>query len=243
MLIACLLVASLFAAACNDDDDEMNVQQVSEEQAEAVLGAVIPDVLEFSLGVMQIVQASAPAAASVGASIQGSACQPIPGFETEFLCSDPPSGVICPTGTGTSEWQFTSCTVEGDTTMIDGTVMVAGVGPYDLTFDLTIDGQDITGDMSIAFGTCNNATYDNLVLADSGVSASLTGMFNDCGDGSINATIQATGFQTFLAQIVVNDGFALITVTDAQTQEPLYTCTWSPIVPDTADCVSYTGGV
>ena len=241
-VLVCLLASSVFAVAC-DDNEDMTAQQVSETQAEAVLGSVVGGVIEFSLGVMQLVQAAASAAPPVAASTQGATCSPCPGVETEFLCTDPDTGTICPTSAMSSTWQFTNCVVEGDTTTLDGTVMVAGTGPYNLHFDVTIDGQDVDGNMTIAFGTCNAATYDNLMLHESGVTATLVGTFDDCGDGAIDATIESGSFQTFLAEIVANDGFALITVIDGQSHEPLYTCSWSPITPDAAECVPYTGGV
>ena len=239
--LLCMTVLLVCVTAC-DDDDDMETQQISSDQAALVIASVLPDTLGFSLGVLQLLQATQPPAASKAAA--GEVCPPIPGIGTDSLCADPNTGVICSINATTSEWRFAMCDADG--TPLDGLVTVVGPegGPYDLDFDLTVAGQSVTGDMGIAFGTCDSLSYDSLSLSQSGVSSTLVGDLQICEgvpDGDFTATVNASGFQPFVADVSFTGGFATIVVIDGQTQAPLYLCTWSPLSPDTAECQDYPG--
>jgi len=228
-IYAAVCAASLLlcAASCSDDDENMmGSQQVSSSQAESILAGVIPTVLDFSLSIVTLVQATAPLPPVAGKAVQGTTCTPIPGVETQYLCADPNTGVACPVSATTTEWQFTNCDADGTT--VNGTVTVEGAGPFVLTFNLTLDGSSAMGQMTITFGTsCDSIDYDQLILTDSGVSANLLGTLQSCSGvpgGEITATINAPGVQTFVAQMSVGPGVLYVTVLDGQTQDPLYLC-------------------
>ena len=236
--MAVLLVCT---TAC-DDDDDMETEQVSADQAELVIAQVLPDSLGFSLGVVQVLEATQPPAAAKSAA--GEACPPIPGFDTTYLCATPTNGVICSINATTDEWQFDMCDADG--TSLDGTVTVVGPdgGPYDLDFSLTVDGQSVTGNMGVEFGTCDALSYDGLTLSESGIISTLTGDLQACSgvpDGDLTVTVNASGFQPFVADVSFTGGLATIVVIDSQTQSALYLCTWSPLAPDTANCQPYPG--
>ena len=239
--LLCTTVLLVSVTAC-DDDDDMETQQVSSDQAELVIADLLPSALGFSLGVLQVLQSTQTTAASKSAA--GEVCPPIPGVETESLCADPNSGVICSINATTSEWRFDMCDADG--TPLDGLVTVVGPGggPYDLDFDLTIDGRSVTGNMGITFGTCDALSYDSVTLGQSGITSTLVGDLQLCEgvpDGDFTATVNASGFQPFVADVSFTGGFATIVVVDGETQTPLYLCTWSPLTPDTAVCEDYPG--
>jgi hypothetical protein len=249
-VVVCVCSLLLFAGSCDDDDDVMADQQVSSSQAEGILADVVPAIIDFSLSVVALVQASAPAPPPVAdKAVQGAVCSPIPGVETDYLCMEPNDGVICPVNATTSEWQFTDCLA--DDTTVDGTVTVVGTGPFLLTFDLTLDGSEtVTGDMTITFGTtCDTVVYDHLVLAESGVSSNLVGTLQGCSGvpaGQIDATINAPGLRTFVAEISIDKGVTIV-VLDGQNLDPLYLCTCivDPFDPDltACSCAPYSNGV
>jgi hypothetical protein len=244
-LVALLSLAVLLvgATACDDDDDDMETQQVSSDQAELLIAQVLPDTLELSLGVLQVLQSIQPPPPAPSKSAAGQACPPIPGFDTTYLCTNPNTGLICDINATTSELQFNMCDADG--TSLDGVVTVVGPdgGPYDLDFELTANGQSVSGAMNVAFGaTCDSLSYDSLTLSESGITSTLVGDLESCSgvpDGDLNVTVNASGFQPFVADVSFTGGFATIVVVDGATQAPLYLCTWSPLSPDTADCQPY----
>jgi len=226
--LVCVAALLLGGVSCSNDDDEMmGGQQVSSSQAEIIMAQVISSSLDFSLSIVGLVQATAPAAPPAAKAVQGDVCPPIPGIETQYLCTDPNTGVVCPVDAMTSEWQFTSCDVDG--TDVDGTVTIEGSGPFTLTFDLTLDGsQSAMGEMVVTFGTtCDTIDYNQLILKESGVTSNLLGELQSCAGvpgGFITATINAPGLQTFIGQISISTGGLIVTVLDGQSQNPLYLC-------------------
>ena len=229
--VALLLAGSTACIDQKKDDGGVAGGDASADQTEGVLARVLPATINVSMRAQQIVELAMAAG--------GGSCPEIPGVGEENLCEDGDDGVACEVNSSTTELRFDDCDASG--TSIDGTVRVSGPsrGPLQARFNLSIGGRSLNGDMTIRFGNCDALAYNNLRLSEAEVSSTLGGELQNCNGapgGSFTATVNASGVPPFTALVTFAGNVATIAVTDADTQTPLYTCTWRPSSPGTADC-------
>jgi len=228
--LAMLCIASLFIAVggCSDDDDVIPNQQVSADQAAALIEDAVPFVLEFGSDIADLLEEVLD---KKSGNQTRQTCVPMPGIETEFLCTVPSAGEVCPVDETTVEWVFSNCTETGpDPSILDGTVTVTGsTFSFDLLFDLDVDDGSINGSMQVTLGECPTISYQGLEIEEDGVSNTLNGASTICPDsasGTVSVTTNAPGIQRFLMEINFNTGAIL--VISPTTQEPLYSCFYNP---------------
>lgn len=247
--LAMLSIASLFIAVggCSDDDDIIPDQQVNQAGAEAVVEEVLPEILTFGPGLVELVRAVI--ADKAGDMSRQPACDPIPGIDGGFFCADSADGVICPVDVDTTEWQFDNCEIAGDEGTLDGTVTVdeSGGNTYVFTFDLLADGDPLTGVIEVVLSECANLTYDTFVIEVDGTETTLNGTNDFCEasfGADIDATVSAPGIVTFLMDISTSQLVSTIVIVDGSTMMPLYLCTYvfNPATEEvTGSCMPYMG--
>jgi hypothetical protein len=244
--LAMLSIASLFIAVggCSDDDDDViQAQEVSANQAENLIEGAVPFILEFGTDLADLLEAVY--APKVGDWNKQAECVPIPGIEAEFFCTDPADGEVCSTSETESEWVFNNCVETGmDPGTLDGTVAVTASGnTYDLDFNLDVDGGSMTGLLQVLLGECVTVTYTGFEIEEDDVRNTIDGTTEVCPesyDGTIDVTVNATGIQRFLMEITFFNGVPTIVIVSPSTQMPLYTCTYNPL-SETAQCFPVTG--
>jgi len=239
--LAMLSIASLFIAVggCSDDDDPIQTQQVNQELAEEVAAGAMDFLLEFGSDIADLIEAAnAPKAGNMGRQIE---CAPIPGLESDFFCTVPANGEICPVDETTTQWVFSNCMETGvEPGIVDGTVTVTESGNvYNLDFNLDVDDGTIDGSLQVELGDpCVSLTYTDLEFDEDGVSVTLNETITLCDSGpsgSVSATVSATGFQRFIMDLSFPQGIPTIVITSATTMEPLFSCTYNPIT-ESASC-------
>jgi len=242
--VAMLCIASLFIAVggCSDDDDVIQRQQVSADQAAALIEDAVPFIVEFGSDIADLLEAvSSGKSGNMSRQVE---CVPIPGFDSEFFCTVPADGAVCPVDAMTTEWVFANCVETGfDPGTLDGTVTVTEAGnTFDLDFGLDVDGGSMTGLMQVVLGDpCVTVTYTGFEIADGGVSNTIDGTNTICPEsvtGTLNVTVNATGIQRFLMEISFVQGIPTILVVDPSTSAPLYTCQYNPL-SETAQCFPF----
>jgi hypothetical protein len=236
-----LSIASLCIAVggCSSDDDGIQNQPVSGDQAAALIGDAVPFILEFGADIGDLLEAVY--LAKGGGSNKQAGCVPIPGMEADYFCTDPADGQVCSDDEVNSEWVFDNCLETAtDPGTLDGTVTVtASTSTYDLLFALDIDGGSITGLLQVILGECATLNYTNFEIEADGVSNTLNGTNTICPEsasGALSVTVNAPGIQRFLMEINFSSGTILII--SPSTQEPLYTCVFDP-GSQTAYCMPY----
>lgn len=241
--LAMLSIASLFIAVggCSDDDDPIQAQQVSGDQAEALIEDALPFILEFGTDLADLLEAVYLDKA--GDWNKQAECVPIPGIESEFFCTDPADGEICTTSATESDWVFDNCIETGfDPGTLDGMVAVTEVGnTFDLDFNLDVDDGSMIGLIEIVLGECVTVTYTNFEIEEGSVSNTINGSSTLCGEsasGELDVTVNATGIQRFLMQISFNQGIPTILIVSPTTMTPLYSCTYNPL-SETAQCFPF----
>jgi hypothetical protein len=242
--LAMLCIASLFIAVggCSDDDDPIQAQQVDQQQAEAVVGDALDFLLTFGVDIADLIEAAN--AGKAGDMSKQQMCAPIPGLESEFFCTVPTAGEVCPVDEMTTEWVFSNClqAAGDDPDTLDGTVEVTETGNvFDLDFDLDIDGGSLIGLMQVTLGECVTITYNGLEIDEDGATFDLDGSVTLCGDtpsGTLTVTANATGFQRFIMQVSFPQGIPTVVIISATSQEPLFTCTYTPLT-ESAQCFPF----
>jgi hypothetical protein len=242
--LAMLSIASLFIAVggCSDDDDIIPRQEVSPDQAEALIEDAVPFMLEFGTDLADLVELIY--LDKSGGSNKQATCEPIPGIDTEYFCTVATAGEVCTEDPVNSELVFDNCTETGsDPGMLDGTVGVkASTASFDLLFALDVDDGSMTGSVLIALGDpCVTVSYTNFEIEEGSVSNTLNGSNTICPEsasGTISVTVNATGIQRFLMEISFDGGIPTILIVSPTTQMPLYTCTYNPL-NETAQCFAY----
>ena len=240
--LAMLSIASLFIAVggCSDDDDIIPNQQVSGDQAAALIEDAVPFILEFGNDIADLVELIY--LDKSGGWNKQATCVPIPGVDTEFFCTDSADGQVCTEDEVNSELVFDNCTETGpEPGMLDGTVTVtAGTVDFDLLFALDVDDGSMTGTVQVTLGDpCATVSYTNFEIEEDGVSNTLNGTTTICPEsasGTLSVTVSAPGIQRFLMEINFNTG--AIIIVSPTTQEPLYTCVYDP-GNETAYCMPY----
>jgi hypothetical protein len=242
--LAMLSIASLFIAVggCSDDDDVIQNQPVSGDQAAALIEDAVPFILEFGADIADLIEAASNGKS--GNMSRQVECIPMPGLEADYFCTDPADGEICPVSAMTTEWRFNNCVETGeDPGTLDGTVTVTESGnTFTLVFDLAVDDGSMTGTMDVELGDpCVTVTYTGFEFDEGSVSNTINGTNTICPEsvsGSLDVTVNASGIQRFLMQISFSQGFATILIINPATQIPLYSCTFNPL-SQTAECFSY----
>jgi hypothetical protein len=241
-----LCIASLFVAVggCSDDDDVIQSQQVTADQAAALIEDAVPFIVQFGSDIADLLEAIyAKKAAGAGNVAAQQTCTPIPGLEAEYFCTMPEDGEVCPVDANTAELVFSNCTeTAADPGTLDGTVTITQDGSsFDLLFDLDVDGGRIDGPLQVTLGECVALTYTGFVIEEGSVENTLDGTNTICPDtvtGTLNVSVNATGIQRFLMEIAFVQGIPSILIVSPTTQEPLYSCTYNPLT-ETADCFPF----
>jgi hypothetical protein len=237
-----LCIASLFIAVggCSDDDDVFQPKQVSADQAAALVEEAVPFILEFGSNIADLLEAVNSGKAADRSNKQ--ACVPIPGLESDYFCTVPEDGAVCPVNETTTEWVFSNCLETGfDPGILDGTVTVTESGnSFDLLFALDVDSESMTGSIQVTLGeSCVTVNYSDFELGTGGGSNTINGDNTLCDDdsvsGTLSVTVDASGIQRFLMEIDFTQGILIIS---PSTQEILYSCTYNP-QSETAQCFPY----
>ena len=243
--LAMLSIALLFIAVggCSDDDEVIQTLPVSGDQAANLIVEVVPEIFGFGEVIADLLEAAS--AGKSGNMSRQPTCTPLPGLETDYFCTDPEDGEICPVDETTTEWVFNSCVqAEGDDPgTLDGTVTVTQSGnTFDLVFNLDVDGGPMTGDLTIVLGDpCVTATYTDFEFETDSASTTIDGSTTICPEsasGNLDVVVNAPGIQRFLMQISFYEGVPTIVIVNPSTMLPLYTCTFIPL-NQTAQCFTY----
>jgi len=210
-----LFVGMLLAgvSGCDDDDTDLSAREASTQQAAAIIAAIMPHALDFSDEALRLADA-AVTTSPVAALSSAADCSPVPGVETEFLCSNPYAGIGCATESPVREWTFTGCR-DGDRTLHGTAGVRAGQTTtlfVEFGFDLAVDGTRGTGGMTVEVGACGAYRYWQTSFRESGFTLTLDGELG-CGafpNPQVDAHVSASGFLPFLAILTVNGGAVLI---------------------------------
>jgi hypothetical protein len=152
---------------------------------------------------------------------------------------------VCDVSGTEVDWVFTNCSAPELGATLNGTVRVTSLAAnvFSLDFDLMIDGSEMI-DSLVTFtlgGDCPVADYSGLTLVQDGASAAYdNGSLDVCSDtgssGLFDVTVNAPGYERFVAMVNVNGSSANATVSD--TGGPLYSCSFD-LQAQTGDCVDY----
>jgi len=229
--LAMLCIASLFIAVggCSDDDDPIQKQQISLEQAELVIEDALPFLLEFGPNLADLIEAATSGKAGDMSKQPG--CSPIPGGDTDFFCTTATAGVICPVDEVTVDWEFDMCTIADDDGLLDGSVRVieSAGNTYELNFALDVDDGALNGSITVVLGECAALTYDNFMIDQGDLDTTVKGTNEICPDtysANLDATVSAPGILSFLMQISTTQLVSTVTIVNGSTMEPLYVCTY-----------------
>lgn len=242
LAILCIVSQFVVVVGCGGSDEVIQSRQVSVEEAAAAIAEAIPLVFEFGPDMADLLEVvSAGKSGDPGRRV---ACRPIPGLESDFFCTDPTGGEICPINGMISQWLFSNCTQTGtEPGFLDGRVTVTESGnAFELDFDLDVDGASLSGLLLVERGEpCVTIAYSGFGANEGDTSTTVDGTNTICPEGlsgTVNVSIDAMGIPKFLSEIVLFQGIPTIVVLDPSTSTPLYSCTYNPL-GETVQCFSY----
>ena len=219
--LLCAASLLLVVSGCSDDDDPIGntidpVAATAAAQA-AVTGIVVPTMTIFSV-LAQLAIVPAQGGGGLGGNCSGGGTYSI--SETDIT--------------------FTQCSEGGN--VINGTVMITNPETGALAWNLTIDGNTVGGDGTLApFVNCGPAlTFGNFSIMEGDVATDVAGALEQCEgsypEGALTLTISGPAFDLLISLLF--DGSAVFggTVTDLSTGEVAATCTGDLDVPS-VDCV------